>query len=283
MTDFFIHILVWLHGPVDFLGKVLLAPIAGLPGWLSNGLIAAIVAVPLLLIFKVTSNQSAIGRIRDRIKAHMLAVKLYKDNLAVTFDSLGRVFVCSLLLLCHAIVPLLVMIVPVSLLLGQMSLWYQKRPLLPQEEAIVVLELNASAFFASEMPEIHLDAQLAGEITIGPVRVPAKDMIFWKIKAVTKGSHKIRFHLDNTSVEKELAIGDGFMRVSVQHPGWSFGSILLHPMEKPFEADSIVKSIEILYPDRPSRVSGTDWWVIYFFIVSLVVALIFKPLFKVRI
>ena len=282
MTDFFIHILVWLHGPVNFLGEVLLAPIAVSPGWLSNGLIAAIIAVPLLLIFKVTSNQSAIGRIRDRIKAHMLAVKLYKDNLAVTFDSLGRVFVCSLLLLCHAIVPLLVMIVPVCLLLGQMNLWYQKRPLLLQEEAIVALKLNSFAF-DSGLPEIRLDTQLAGEITIGPVRVPAKDMIYWKIKAGKKGSHKLRFHLNNTSVEKELAIGDGFMRVSVQRSGWSFGSILLHPMEKPFEADSIIKSIEVLYPDRPSRVSGTDGWVIYFFIVSLVVALVLKPFFKVRI
>ncbi|MCH9022443.1 MAG: hypothetical protein IID32_06735, partial [Planctomycetes bacterium] len=280
MTDFFIHILIWLHGPINFLGKFLLAIVGVLPGWLSNGLIAAIIAVPLLVIFKFTSNQKAIGRTRDRIKANMLAVKLYKDNLAVTFQSLGRVFVCSLILLCHAIVPMLVMMVPVILLLGQMSLWYQKRPLLVQEEAIVALEFSASAF-ETKMPEVILDVQSAGEITIGPVRVGAKDMVFWKIKALKEGTHKIRFQLDHATVEKELAIGDGFMRVSALRPGWNIGGILLHPHEKPFEADSIVKSIEVMYPDRPSHFSGTDWWLIYFFVVSLVVALLLKPFLKV--
>jgi len=39
---------------------------------------------------------------------------------------------------------MLVMIVPMSLLLGQLSLWYQSRPLRVGEEAVVTCSLPAS-------------------------------------------------------------------------------------------------------------------------------------------
>ena len=45
-----------------------------------------------MIIFKYTSNQKAIGRVRDHIKANMLALKLFKDDMSVTFKSQGRVF-----------------------------------------------------------------------------------------------------------------------------------------------------------------------------------------------
>jgi len=57
----------------------------------------------------------------------------------------------------------------------------------------------------------------------------------------------------------------------------------MYPDEKPFPADSPVKSISLDYPDRKSFTSGTDWWIAYFFVMSLIVALIFKPMLKVKI
>jgi hypothetical protein len=91
------------------------------------------------------------------------------------------------------------------------------------------------------------------------------------------------FQVAEDQVEKELAIGESFMRVSVERPGWDWAHILLHPREEPFGPDSVVNSISIDYPDRLSRTSGTDWWLVYFFVASLVFALIFKPFLKVRI
>ena len=40
---------------------------------------------------------------------------------------------------------MLVMVVPVILILGQLSLWYQARPLRVGEEAVVTLKLNGGA------------------------------------------------------------------------------------------------------------------------------------------
>ena len=89
--------------------------------------------------------------------------------------------------------------------------------------------------------------------------------------------------MDGREIEKELAVGSGFMRVSARRPEWLAGDILIHPLERPFESGSSVRSIDIDYPDRLDPVSGTDRWLIYFFIASMAFALIFKPFLRVRI
>jgi uncharacterized membrane protein (DUF106 family) len=275
------QIITWINVVTNSLGKILLAPAAILPGWLSNTIISAVTGVVLLIIFKYTSNQRAIGQVRDSIKANMLALKLFKDSLAVTLSSQAQLFKGALLLLIYALPPLLVMIVPVTLLLSQMALWYQVRPLLPSEQTLVVMQLDSSA--AQNLPNVRLEPSPAAEVTLGPVHVPAKHQIYWQITAVKEGRHLLNFQVNGQQVQKELAVGNGFMRVSVQRPGQQWFDILMHPAEKPFAADSPVRSITINYPDRHSRTSGTDWWVIYFFIASMLFAFIFKPFLKVKI
>lgn len=275
------HIITLINIPLNALGRTLLAPVAVLPGWLSNTIISAVVGVFLLVIFKYTSDQRAIGRVRDNIKANMLALKLFKDSVLVTLQSQGQVFKGAWLLLFHAIRPMLVMIVPVSLILAQMGLWYQARPIQPGEQVLVIMKLNDN--IGSVWPEVSIVSTTAAQVTTGPVHAFSKHEIFWKIKADKPGLHRIIFQVGQQQVEKELAIGTGFMRISARRPGWHWEDILLNPSEKPFRPDSIVQSISVNYPERPSRTSGTDWWIIYFFAASMVFALLFKPFLNVRI
>jgi hypothetical protein len=282
------QIITWLNVVTNALGKLLLAPAAVLPGWLSNTIISAVTGVVLLIIFKYTSNQRAIERVKDNIKANMLALKLFKDSLAVTLSSQGQLFKGALLLLIYALPPLLVMIVPVTLLLSQMALWYQVRPLMPAEQAVVVMQLDKSG--DQNQPDVRLEpspaastGHLAAEVTLGPVHVPAKHQIYWKITALEKGYQHLNFQVDGQQVQKEIAVGEGFMRVSVQRPGQQWFDIFENPAEKPFAADSPVRSIAINYPERHSFTCGTDWWVIYFFIASMLFAFVFKPFLKVKI
>ena len=275
------HVTTWMNVCANAAGRILLFPIALLPGWLSNTIIAAVTGVLLLIIFKRTSNQQAIGRVRDDIRANILAQRLFTDSISVTLQVQARLFRNSLQLLTYSIVPLLVMILPVSLLLGQLTLWYQSRPLMPGEETIITMKLDSKS--NSSWPNVSIEPIPTAEVIIGPVKVLSKREIHWKIRACKNGYDRIVFNVNKQRIEKELAIGDGFMRISNERPGWYWSDILLHPWEKPFGPDSPVWSIRIDYPDRLSRTSGTDWWLIYFFIASLVFALAFKPLLKVRI
>ena len=278
---FFAQVVSWVNVLTNAFGRFFLAPIAVLPGWLSNTIISAVTGVFLLIIFKYTSNQGAIGKIRDDMKAHILALKLFKDSISVTLHAEARVLKGALLLLFHAIPPMLVMIIPISLLLAQMSLWYQSRPLLPGEVAVMTVKLNGNV--GGRWPTVNIEPTPVAEVTVGPVSVFSRREICWEIKALENGNHRITLNIDRHQIEKELVIGDGFMRVSPTRPACDWAKILMHPAEKPFAIDSIVQSVNIGYPDRLSWTSGTNWWLIYFFIASMVFAFISRPFFKVRI
>ena len=276
------QIAAWLSAAANVLGKLLLAPVVeNLPGWASNTIVSAVVGVVLLLIFKYTSNQKAIEGVRNKIKANILALRLFKDSLSVTFQSVGRLFQAAGMLLLHALRPMLIMVVPVSLIVAQLGLWYQARPLEPGESAVMIMKLRGDQ--GSEWPKVALEPTAAVEVKTGPVRVLSKREIYWVVEAHEIGERGLVFQVGQDSVRKQIAVGGGFVPVSVTKPGWGCLSILRHPRERAFGLDASVESITIEYPDRLSWNSGTDYWLVYFFVASMAFAFILKPVLRVRI
>ncbi len=271
------QLVVWLNAAANACASVLLAPLAMLPGWLSASIVAAVTGVLMLFVFKYTSNQRAIKRARAAIKANLLALSLFKDSAAVSLRSQGRILLGAGMLLLLAIVPMLVMLVPMCLVLGQLGLWYQARPLRVGEEAVVTLKL------ADTKPDAaQLAANDAYDVSVGPVRVPSERLVCWNVQARQPGLHRLAFDVGGEHIEKELAIGDGFMRVSQERPSWSWEEALLNPKEKPFSPESPVQAIEIEYPSRAGWTCGSGTWVIYWFIASMVAAFLAKPFLKVN-
>jgi hypothetical protein len=279
--DVLTRLAVWLNAAANALGEWLLAPIGVLPGWLSAVVIAAATGVLLLFIFKYTSNQRAIKRVRDDIDAHLLALKLFKDSAWTTVRAQGRLLAGAGRLLVLALAPTAVMVLPVALTLGQLSLWYQQRPLSLGEESVVTLKLNGNP--ADAFPAVSLAPSDAVETIVGPVRVRSKREVCWNIKASATGHHRLAFQVGTQTIDKELAIGDGFMRVSARRPGWAWSEALMYPAEGPFPADSPVRSVEIAYPARPGWLTGSDRWVICWFAISLAAAFCFRRVLGVNV
>jgi hypothetical protein len=277
----FVRVIVGLNAVANALGEWFLAPVGLLPGWLSATVVAAVTGVLLLILFKYTSNQPAVKRVRNDIDANLLALKLFPESVRVTVAAQGRLLLGAGRLFALALVPMVVMVVPVTLILGQLSLWYQQRPLRRGEEAVVTLALSGDA--DAPFPEVLLLPTDAVETTVGPVRVFSKREVCWSIKARENGYHRLVFQVGDQAVDKELAVGDGFLRVSVRRPAWVWSEALLHPREEPFAPDSPVRSIEIRYPARPSWTSGTDRWVIFWFAVSLATAFCFRRILGVNV
>ncbi len=280
MMGLLTQIVVWMNAVANAIGRSVLAANTILPGWLSATLVSIVSGIVFLLVFKYTSNQRAIKRVKDDIKANLLALKLFKDSAWVALRAQGAILFAAFRLMLFSLAPMVVMIVPVLLILGQLALWYQARPLRVRDEAVVTLTLNpADSTVASS---VEMEPNNAVQTTVGPVHLWSKHEVCWNIRAVEDGYHHLVFHVGSQTVEKELAIGDGFMRVSKLRPAWRWLDALVNPWEKPFEANSPVQSIEIDYPDRSSWTSGTDSWVIYWFIVSMVAGFCFRRPFNVN-
>ncbi len=286
MMEFFAKLIAAINVPMNAVGKNLFGFIAVVPGWLSNAMISAVFGILMILLFKYTSNQKAIKKLNNTFKANMLALKLFKDNLVVVLRSAGSAFGAGATKLLFAILPLTIVIPPFAFLCSQMGVWYQARPLLVGETANVIIQLSGSKY--DSLPDVTLADSNAFETTMNGFKVPSKRELVWTIKAAQNGLHKLNFDIDGRAFDKELAIGAGFMRVSAIRPGIDTGfkdlqALLLYPVEQPFSIDSAVKSIEIEYPDRISKTSGTNWWFWYFVAISCIFAFIFMPIFKVKI
>jgi hypothetical protein len=274
MTNVLTWTALYLSAGASVIGRWPLAPIGSVPGWLSATVAGIASGIALLAVFKYTSNQAAIKRARDDINAQLLALKLFKDSAWVSLKAQGRILRGAGALFALAIVPILVMALPVTLLLAQLGLWYQARPLHVGEDAVIVLKLAGAP--GAYLPAVDLRPTAGVEVTVGPVRVPSRREVCWNVRPSATGSYTLEFQLGDQVSTKQIAVGEGFMRVSQERPGWDWPSILLNPWERPFPAESPVQSIQIDYPPRSSWISGTDHWVIYWFAVSMVAALCFR-------
>jgi hypothetical protein len=251
------------------------------PGWVSTTTIATVTGVLMLFAFKYTSRQSAIKQTRNQIKANLLSLSLFKENVWVGLQAQGRILANAGRLMWLSLIPMLVMTIPMILLLGQLALWYQARPLQANEEAVLTVRLNAGTKDA--LDKIALEPNEGIESAVGPVRVPTKDMVCWSIRAHEPGLHELTLKIDQRPFTKQLAVGEGFMPISLQRPARHWSDLLLHPREAPFGLESPVQSIDVAYPSRQSWTAGTRTWLVYWFAMSMVAALVAKPLLKVNI
>lgn len=278
---FIARLIAWLNGGMNVLFTLLRGPISALPAWLSLTIISAVLGVILLILFKYTSNQAAIGRVRDKIKARLLAMKLFKDNVPVVLKSQIQVFAAAIMLLIYSIPPMLVMIIPFCLVLGQLGRWYQARPLSVNEPAVVKVQLSGAE--NQPLSSVLLVPTKVAEVMVGPVRVPSKQQVYWKFQPTQPGIHHLQFNVAGIQVRKELSVGSGLMPVSIKRPSLTFIEVIEHPTEHPFNQTSPIQSISIDYPDRYPSFLGFGLWFWAMVMIAIVSGFVFKPLFDVKI
>ena len=154
---------------------------------------------------------------------------------------------------------------------------------LRREVAKLLLHVLQDGYEPRGPPAVAIEETPAAEILTGPVRVSSKREVVWLLRAREPGLHRLSFRAGAQAVSKELAVGDGFMRVSPRRPDWDWSDALLNPAESAFPRSSPVRWIEVAYPDRSSWTSGADHWLIYWFVMSMVAAFCAKPAMNVNI
>lgn len=272
-----------VNTPCTWLGDCVYALLSPLPVWLGLTILSVLTGVVMLIVLRYVSNQDAISRAKDDIKANLLALKLFKDDLGVTMRTQLRLLWAILRLQRYILTPVLVMLIPMVLALAQMGIRYQWRPLQPGEQTTVEMKLAENA---GALTNVQLDAGVAAVVEVGPV--PGDGLLVWRIRGGEPGRHTLRFSFDDTAsgatgfIEKELVIGPGLQRVSAIRVASDWTTQLLHPAEPRIDRASPAQSIEILYPGVDSIIYGADWWILHFFVVSMIAALLLKPIFKVR-
>ncbi len=257
-------------------GDGLYSVLSLLPAWLGLTLVSAAVGVLMLIAFRYTSNQAAIGRARDDITANLLALKLFKDEALVGLRSQGRLLAALARLQWHMLRPLLILLFPMLLIMAQMGARYQWRPLRPGEVSLLKLRLAGPADF----DEIRLEPNPGVAIEAGPV--PGNGELVWRLRAIAPGRHTLRVKLREIEVNKELVVGKPLERVSAERSKYDWITQIFNPVEPVLPSACPVSSVSVHYGAAHSYIYGANWWILYFFVVSMVFALLFRRVFNVR-
>jgi len=262
------------------IGDLVYAMLAPFPAWVGLTIISIVTGVVMLIAFRYTSNQDAIVRVKDEIKANLLALKLYKDELRVVFGSQVRLLWAIVKLQRYVLTPVLVMLLPMLLGLAQMGVRYQWGPVRPGQRVLVHAELTDKESTNENDFAITLTAPTGVHVEVGPLR-GAHD-VAWRLRSDKPGAYSLRLEVAGQTYDKELVVGNAQDRVSAMRPGHVWTEQLLHPVESALSADAPIRAITIEYPPVDSYIYGSNYWVIYFFLVSMAAALILKPVFKVK-
>jgi hypothetical protein len=188
----------------------LLAPvlrlIAPLDAIWQGAVLAIPVAVLALLSYRLFSDQAAIVRTKDGIKANLLALRLFRDDLRVMLQAQGRLFLLIGRYLRLGLVPLAVLLVPVILLLSQIEARSAFRPIEVGTPALLTLTLEES--ITPSLMDARLEAPKGLRVETPAFRSDSERVIMWRIKPTESGRHVLTIRLGNEALRRQVWAGN---------------------------------------------------------------------------
>jgi len=244
--------------------------------WPALAAAAAVTAVLMLLIVRATSSPAAIRRAKNRLTARVLELVLFRHDAAVSFTAGGRILAANFAYLGALTVPLAFSIVPCMLLLAQLASWFEFRPLRVGEPALLEVKLRDGA------PVTERRVSLSGfegvRVDTAALRVPALSEFDWRLRGDRPGPGWVEITVEGEApLRKEIAVGDGFYKVSRRKTAGGVWETFLHPAEPPIDRTSSIERIEVRYPMRTLDLGGWEInWVVAFLVLAVGFGLVLR-------
>ncbi len=244
-----------------------------LPPLAELAVFSILTAIFSLLVFRWTSNQKAIRRVKDRIGAHVLEVRLFPDQLRVVARAYLTLLGNILLYLRHSLRPLLVLTVPLLLLFVQMEAYFGRRPLEPGQDFL----LRATLENAESLDHTMLQLPPGLVMTAPPVRIPPDREVDWRLKAEHPGNYDVRLAVGGAETAKKVVVGGSLARVNVERARGGIWQQTLNPGEALLPKAGVFDHIEVQYPPRVFHLRTWEIdWIVPFLAITLVAALALK-------
>jgi hypothetical protein len=257
---------------------VVLSPWGHALAWIDLVLWSVLCGVVALVVYKYISNQKAIETVKDRIKVHLLEIRLFRHDPLVVLGATGKVFLTNFIYIGHNLIPMMVLMVPMLAVLIQLEANYAFAPAEVGSVQLFQVALDESSELRPT--DITLSTPEGVEVDAGPVRT-ADGEVFWRLRAKAEGDHALRVEGGGASLSKMWSVGGEHRKVSIMRTstweGW------LYPGEPGIPDGSPFKHMEIRNPEREFGLymTGELGVLIVFFGLSLVAGYALKDVFGV--
>ena len=154
------------------------------PIWLITAF-SYVSSILILIIFRYTSNQQALRRVKNRMKAHLLEIVLYRNSFRVLMSAQKNLMLYNTKYIIHTVRPILVMIIPMALCLAQVHDWLGYTPL--EKGKSTLLKIKLSDNYKPLSSGIYIKPDKGIKVETPALRIAETNEIVWRIKAETPG------------------------------------------------------------------------------------------------
>jgi len=234
--------------------------------------IAAAVGVVLLWAFRRFSDQPRIALAKRKVRAHLLAFRLFADEPAMIFRAQSQLLRWNLRYLALMLKPALITMIPLAALLFHLDAVYGRRALRVGETAIVTARVADPA----ALNMLALTAVGPGIAVETPaLRVPQEQSVCWRVRALANAPGAVRLATPGGAMLKRVQAGAAGWYISARRVA-SLHEWLCNPGEARLP-DGAVRSIDVEYPSAEIGVCGFGMhWLVWFCVVSFAVMLVLR-------
>ena len=278
-----INVLYYFNLVMTSINDVIYWPFRTINPIYSLTIFSSISGILLIWIMGHVSDQATIRRVKDRIQGHLLAIRIFQNNLRVSFRIQLNLLVTLGLYVGHMVKPTLIILIPVIIILIQLNGRYSYRPLKINESALVKVKLKDQKISNPSLRP-YVTSTAAVTIETAAVYIPDEKEFDWRIRPNRDGRHILTIHYNNIKTTKHILVGDSKTLVSPIRPSESLLDVFFSPGEVPIETSNLIRSIAVTYPHLNLIMWGMNInWMVYFCIISIISGLIIKRIFNIDI
>lgn len=235
---------------------VLLTPLEWVGPEFALLVVSGVFGVLALWAFKYVSWQRGIKATKDRIKGHLIEIRIYQDDLGVVLRAVGKVLLRNLQYLALNLGPFLPLAIPFTFVVAQMVVRYGFDPVPVHAELVsatddavagegLTLEVRgepeAIRTLAIELPE--------GLVARTPLaRIPDQGRAFQELAVATSGTFELRLRSARGDAVKSLVAGDAARPRALQPERVTGWATLLWPAEPSLDGTGLER-IAFVYPE----------------------------------
>lgn len=246
------------------------------PGLLSGSVISALI---VLWAYRLFSRTERTKKIKNRIKAHILSLRLYRDFPATIVGSLTGSLWGTAKYFAWNLLPIMISLPLLLMIFVQMDIRFGRRPFQIGEEAVVRVR------FSTETPAGRwtLDSGEYWRQVIPPVYIPLLQETDWRIQARKNGKAVLSFTGNGESVKTEIETGVHFVALKRRHSNSFSFYDFIDPPGAMLKKDGPIESISFHYPRRSLRQGPlTLSWIYSYLLIMIIVIAVLKNRFGVE-
>jgi uncharacterized membrane protein (DUF106 family) len=241
---------------------------------------SVVLGLVTVLAFHYLSDRVKLHRAKELLGAHLLALRLFQDQIPVVVRSYGLIVLATAQYLKVVLRPVLITALPLVLLFSQMDRYLGSLPLQAGENFLVKAKManpDAVGTASLQLPQ-------GLRASAPPVHIPAEDVVVWRVQAQHDGKYEVNVQLPAASFAKRVVVSRRLARLSPIRLRGRWWERILVSAEPSLPMNAGVSSIAVEYPPRTIAFAGIAWnWIWLLLLLSLAAGLVFKTALGIEI